>query len=307
MKRIMHLLLIACLTVLMLSAAAMAKPTYEKEPAKGTYVPVQGNITRVKDGKTESGTVWYSFTTDGRIKSYVETWPEGTINRSYLWDKNRVASKCNTFPDGTTEKTTYTYTKKTRVVEKWERNYSNGKHVIATYTWDRKGGSGTYVQETTSSDGQGHTSYGTCKADKKGRLTQQTISRNYGDNGDSNTADIRSSQKTYTYYKDGKGKSVTQNGNLVWSGTLEQKITYNKAGYKTSQTDKKDDGTTRTYSYQYTNARGRKCPKKIVVTITDNGNITVLTYEFTNFKKVTRVRNCDDWGWSVHLGANIIS
>ena len=79
---------------------------------------------------------------------------------------------------------------------------------------------------------------------------------------------------------------------------------YNKAGYITSYTDRYKDGTTRNKTYRYTNDRKKKCPKKVVVTETNGGSTTVKTYVFTKFKKVSRVRNCDDSGFTVPLGAN---
>ena len=272
----------------------------EASAASGEYVPVKGSAVIVvtnsdgSDGGSGHFDVSFSFDKKGRIKSFVDTWPDEDWNyeQSFKWNKNLIVSV-------TTEETgkapsTETHKYKNGRETKYVSVSGDGDKYVTKYKWNKKGTSAGITQTATLSSGRSYVITGTRKLDKKKQITKESF-----------TSGNRTSTVSYKYYKKGRRKSSQRSGNLKVNGHTGEKINYIKAGYMTSAKVTFDDGTAQTTSYKYVMDKKKKCPKKVVVTEKYNGETTVTTYVFTKFKKVSRVRNCDDSGNILPLAANL--
>ena len=84
-------------------------------------------------------------------------------------------------------------------------------------------------------------------------------------------------------------------------GAAVSVTSWNKKGYITSVTDTAPEGN-HSMTYTYVMDKKKKCPKEVLVTYNDDGDIRQERILYTKWKKVSRVRNCDAAGTEVPLG-----
>ena len=290
--------MLAALLVLMIPGMAFAK----------SYVPVKGTRYEYDENDKKwvktNATVTAKFSKDGKVKKVEETQTGYTRVRTYSWKGNNLKKdviKENWSwldGDGKTQTTTINrterFTIKNKLPVKSERSYvSNSsqegewKNTTTTkYTWKKNKKKGT-ASITGSIQGNSYSYTETIKLKKGRRVSVKD------DNGSS----------TYTYYRSGLLKQET-----IRDGDVSIVYKYNKKGYITEWTETgRDDGGayTRKNTYKWTMNKKKKCPKSVVVTQKRTGSnafTSTFKYEFTKFKKVSKVRNCDAFGFPVWLG-----
>ena len=193
MKRICMTMMVAvfafCMMIVMVPAEASA--------ASGVYVPVGGTATQVIDGKKDTFTIQCKYDKSGRILSRVETWPgydNWSYSRTFVWDKNLLASLTSTTTDEGTDTETHTY--ENGCETRYLANQSSGDTYDTVYAWDETGRTAAITQTFTGSGGGVGVITGTRKLDEEKRIVEEIFS-----------SGRKSSKVTYTYYKNGKKKS----------------------------------------------------------------------------------------------------
>ncbi len=269
--RRLAMILGACLIIAMLPAAVMAA---------GVYAPVKGTITYYPDNEEASveRNVSISYKSDGRITKLEDyriagsTTGAGPLIRSWSWKGNRITKSAFSYAALLSSQTTYSY----REDQLEKRAFRGSTDTAALYQW-KKG------KASFSDRKNGIT--GTLKADKNGRIIEET----WDENGDIYSSKTR-------YYKNGNIKSRTES--FQSEDQADYKVTrkYNSAGYITSV---KTRDSLITYSYLMD--LKKNSPKKITVIRKDltknkEAPFVLFTYNFTKYQKVKSTRNCDQNG-----------
>lgn len=272
-KRIPAVLLSAVFTALLtvlLSVTALA-----------AYVPVEGKSTNTENPIS----LKFSYKKNGNLSSYVETYSDTSYSRSYKWKSSRISKV--TIVDTYNDKTTKSYTYKKGLLSAIANTYSWQTGETISYKWKKKSASVT----TAYADGSTNTDTVTAKRNSKKQRTAITSREGNA-----------SHTTVWKYYGNGNIKSITDSE----SGGYKDVYSYNKNGYLTSYVSSWSGGS-RTVKLQYVMDKKKKCPNRVTVTISgSDGEASVETYEFTAFKKVKKVRNCDAVGTEIPLGVNYL-
>ena len=292
--------MIAALLLMMIPGMAFAK----------SYVPVKATMSEYNENekkwmKTDT-VITAKFSKDGKVKKVEESRNNYKKVHTYTWKGNNlkkdvIKENWSWVDDNNKTQTgsmnrSESFTIKNKLPAKSESSYvyydsqdGEWKNTATTkYTWKKNKKKGT--SSVSGSNPGGSYSYTETIKLKKGRRVSVT-----SDNG----------SQAYTYYKSGLLKQET-----IKDGDITIVYKYNKKGYITEmkETGKDDNGSyTRTNTYKWTMDKKKKCPKSVVVTLKRTGsNAFTETYKyvFTKFKKVSKVRNCDAYGFPVWLGVD---
>ena len=262
----------AVLAAALLSGSAFA--------AGGGYVPAAGTRQVLKNGNwVQAESFRISYRKDGRITKYTTTDAEGTRSDSYSWKGDYV--KKNAYAGSGGYSCAWTWTYKKGKLQKYSFSDSDGDAWAAKAGWKKKKAAVSFTVTGSSYKMQS----GTLKMDGKGRITSETRSSADGVQA-----------WTSSYYGNGLLKKRTYREGAAVSVT-----SWNKKGYITSVTDTAPEGN-HSMTYTYVMDKKKKCPKEVLVTYNDDGDIRQERILYTKWKKVSRVRNCDAAGTEVPLG-----
>ena len=323
-NRKLAMLLITALILAMMvpgSVFAKKKKKYEvptegvlySQDEKGAFQPTDQTFTATYSSDGKVATVTYKDDSEWKdangedwgkyhlLTTYSYKWKGNNI-RSFSWTHTESSSGPN-YSDNTSESYSMNNTikKKKPAVSKesYVRDYTykseeeqgsghTKQNQTSTYRWNKKEGSVKIAGEFFD-DGEKYT-----------RLSANVIGLKKG----RRVSDWVNGAK-FTYYKDGKLKAVTQN---YPDGRIE-KASYNKEGYLTNESRVYPPRTTQETTYTWTMNSKTKCPKEVVITFKEKNEAETWGWTnkwvFTKTKKVSKVRNCDAYGYPVWLGTEL--
>ena len=258
---------------------AMALPAGGYVPTTGTWYYQDSSTKKwVKDYK-----VSFSYKKDGRLTKVTQQYVDApsVYTTAYTWKGNYITKinyKNNYYDEFGL--TTYKYKNKKLT------SYGYGEGNVQKYKW--KGKTGTYSQTW---DGGSYTNKFTINA--KGQLVKETYK--YKNSGITTT-----DTSTYKYYGNGNLKSMTSKNQS--SNVDSYVVKYNQKGYKTSESYKSNTYTSKT-TYKYKYKKGKL--KEVVITSSGKNDGESFKdsskIEFTKWKNVSHIRNCDAWGHVISL------